>query len=449
MDPTTGRIQARIGDVTAYPIDFGDGAVWYSGDGKVGRIDPATNTASKTFDVAPGKDLSNMAFAGGYGWVTEASEGNLYKIDRTGLKDVIKLRPGIGTPAATSGAVWLSNNRDGTLTGVDDVTSETRTIDTGHATLSIATGENQLMVAVGPTADDVIGGLEGSVLTLTTEGFPWDDPYPESADQLVVRGSRGRVPHLPRAAELPGQAQPRVPSSSRRLPPRCRRSAQTDDIHVHGPPGFAFPPPVERAGDRRDVPVVDRAGPLAGPDRLGTRKPVPLDDIVGAQAFRDGKASTVAGLSADGDRLTIRLVAPSTDFLERLSLPFYCAVPAGTPPALLGIDSDPPSSRGRAVLPQPENPPEAGGAEEEPELPRRPSQPLPMPSRSRSRASQSDLLAAVKSGQVDGAMLDASEPLVGPGGDLDLAWGPGSDAAAAGDQRWFGAGGVGVCPTSP
>ncbi len=107
-----------------------------------------------------------------------------------------RLAPGIGTPSATADAVWVANSRDGTLTRIDAVTSETRTIDTGHATLSIAAGEDELLVAVGPTADDIIGELQGSVLTLATEGFPWDDPSPDPRTTGPFRCAR---PSTPRA----------------------------------------------------------------------------------------------------------------------------------------------------------------------------------------------------------------------------------------------------------
>jgi ABC-type oligopeptide transport system substrate-binding subunit len=45
-----------------------------------------------------------------------------------------------------------------------------------------------------------------------------------------------------------------------------------------------------------------------------------LSDIVGAGAYMSGKASHVAGVIANGDTLTIRLLAPAPDF--RLSSPF-------------------------------------------------------------------------------------------------------------------------------
>jgi ABC-type oligopeptide transport system substrate-binding subunit len=54
-------------------------------------------------------------------------------------------------------------------------------------------------------------------------------------------------------------------------------------------------------------------------------------DIVGAAEFRAGKASTVSGVVARGNRLVIRLKRGVPDFPARLAMPFFCAVPPGLP----------------------------------------------------------------------------------------------------------------------
>ena len=56
-----------------------------------------------------------------------------------------------------------------------------------------------------------------------------------------------------------------------------------------------------------------------------------FEDIVGATAFRAGKASTVSGISANGMRLRISLVAPSPDFTSRVAMGAFCAVPLQLP----------------------------------------------------------------------------------------------------------------------
>ena len=64
-----------------------------------------------------------------------------------------------------------------------------------------------------------------------------------------------------------------------------------------------------------------------------------LSDIVGASDFHDGHTDHVAGIVAQGDILTIRLTAPSADFLRRLTLPYFCPLPVGTPTVPGGIHS--------------------------------------------------------------------------------------------------------------
>jgi ABC-type oligopeptide transport system substrate-binding subunit len=56
---------------------------------------------------------------------------------------------------------------------------------------------------------------------------------------------------------------------------------------------------------------------------------------VGVGAYAAGRARHIAGVTASGDTLTVRLTGPASNLPARISLPFFCAVPLGTP-----IDSD-------------------------------------------------------------------------------------------------------------
>ncbi len=51
-----------------------------------------------------------------------------------------------------------------------------------------------------------------------------------------------------------------------------------------------------------------------------------LDIVQGAQAVIDGKASTVSGVTAKGNRLVIRLTRASPDLLARMTMPFLQAI---------------------------------------------------------------------------------------------------------------------------
>jgi len=60
--------------------------------------------------------------------------------------------------------------------------------------------------------------------------------------------------------------------------------------------------------------------------------------VEGAQAVADGRANRVSGVSARGNTLTVRLRRAAPDFLPRLALSYFCAVPAGLPIRREGVE---------------------------------------------------------------------------------------------------------------
>jgi peptide/nickel transport system substrate-binding protein len=64
-----------------------------------------------------------------------------------------------------------------------------------------------------------------------------------------------------------------------------------------------------------------------------------LQDIVGARAMLAGKAKHLAGVTAHGSTLSVRLAAPAPDFLARATLPALCAVRADSPAAAQGMNT--------------------------------------------------------------------------------------------------------------
>lgn len=61
-----------------------------------------------------------------------------------------------------------------------------------------------------------------------------------------------------------------------------------------------------------------------------------LNDIVGAAEYTDGKAKDVAGITVSGEKLTIKLNDVAPDFLSRVAMPFFCAIPKDMPIAPKG-----------------------------------------------------------------------------------------------------------------
>jgi len=56
-----------------------------------------------------------------------------------------------------------------------------------------------------------------------------------------------------------------------------------------------------------------------------------IPDIVGGDAVSAGKATTASGVKANGNKLVITLTKPSADFLARINLSFFAAIPKGMP----------------------------------------------------------------------------------------------------------------------
>ena len=439
LDAETGEVQARI-EVNAWGTTFGGGGLWYWREGWIGRIDPVTN--AETFEpiqLSEDSWLNNIYIGGSDGWTSAASTGQVWRVDRSGRETSFSLQPGVGEMAATEDTMWVTNANTGVLTGIDLVTEQQdKRIDTGHATLAIAAGENEIMVAVVPTVDEAIADLEGEVLTMSTDGTPWWDLAPDPAlawpwevRQLLDITCVGLVRYpdapAPDGWELEPEAAAALPTVS--------ADGRTYTFTITS--GYAFSPPSDepvtaetfRATIERLLsPVFDDDAP--GPQFYG--------DIAGAQEFRDGTADHVSGLTAADDQLTITLEAPAPDFLARLALPFTCPVPLGTQALRSGLNPEPPiSGAGPYYLAE--------------KIHRRLVVFLKNPSYHGPRAQPFDAIAIkmqtepaaaiqqVLSGELDAAILDGSDPTAGPGGPIATRWGPASDNAAAGDQRWFGA----------
>ena len=106
-------------DVDAFTMDFGNGAVWYTADGRVGRSRPRDGHGRTPTDHrGPGqRPHRTWRSPGDSSGSSEPSGGVMYKLDRTPVVDTIASAPGIDTPSATSDTVWVANNRNGTMTG--------------------------------------------------------------------------------------------------------------------------------------------------------------------------------------------------------------------------------------------------------------------------------------------------------------------------------------------
>jgi peptide/nickel transport system substrate-binding protein len=82
-----------------------------------------------------------------------------------------------------------------------------------------------------------------------------------------------------------------------------------------------------------------RAFERAADSRQGSPAVAFLHDVVGANARSQDKASSVAGVTAKGQKLTIRLVRNNPTFLAEIAMPFFAAVKPNMPIDAKGLNS--------------------------------------------------------------------------------------------------------------
>ena len=117
--------------------------------------------------------------------------------------------------------------------------------------------------------------------------------------------------------ELPGRRgrrRPRAPAGGRGRD--ARRLGGRPDVPLPRPPRLPLLAALGPGGDRRDVPVHDRACAVAAA-RCRAAAPNPdgqiLADVEGATAYAAGRAPHISGITAARDTLTIRLTRPAGD----------------------------------------------------------------------------------------------------------------------------------------
>lgn len=126
INPQTNLVDQSI-EVSAQPeaLTVGDGSVWAlcRKEGRIDGIDPKTNKVSKTIELGTPGAAGELAFGEGYLWVTQTGFP-LARIDTKsdGKSEAVLQQfngEGGGAIAISSGAIWLSNIKAGTLWRID------------------------------------------------------------------------------------------------------------------------------------------------------------------------------------------------------------------------------------------------------------------------------------------------------------------------------------------
>jgi ABC-type transport system substrate-binding protein len=146
---------------------------------------------------------------------------------------------------------------------------------------------------------------------------PWELEYATEAKLYNYPDWEGADPAHP------------VPEIAASLPRVSNRNGVwTYEIPVRS--GYRFSPPSDAPVTAESMRYsIERA---LSPE-LGDFQPAAffLGELVGEDAYRSGKAAHVSGISVRGSTLVLRTLKPVPDLVERLALPFFSAMPVGTP----------------------------------------------------------------------------------------------------------------------
>jgi ABC-type oligopeptide transport system substrate-binding subunit len=449
LDPVTGSVQHAWNNITPYlNLAYGDGSLWMADERGIARIDAGTNAISLVNGIqnnCGGGAGGCVVAGGGFGWTDDGSRGAIYKVDRAGhIAATYPAEIGAGFMSYADGILWVGNYDDGTVIGVDTVTGKkAATYRFGHPTGDVAAGDGVLLVALSPGRpfEALIDSLPGTVAKFFAHAGELgggDEPAlsTDPAAYEIEYATCAKLLNYPDAPPPEGlRLRPEVATAM----PKVSADGRTYTFTIR--PGYRFSPPSNQVVTAETFRyAIERAlSPRLEDNPTGQIPPGPLvlDDIEGEQAFRVGAAEHISGLRAQGDTLSITLVEPSPDFLERLALPFFCPVPTGTPFVGGGPRTGPDGGiysagpyyvadwgNGSYVI-----------------LKRNPNYHGPRPHlldaiAIREDAAASAALDRVQSQGWDG-ITSLSDPVLEPGGLVDQQWGRGSAAAANGDQRYF------------
>jgi len=447
LDPRDGAIQARIGAIywSGGLAQVDDGTIWATSWPGLVQIDPETNERGLVLD----KDtevFGSVESEGGALWTADEIKGVLYKVDpdTAEVLDTYETDEGSRYLSTDDGQVWVANQDVGTVMRFDALTGARETFSMGHSVASVVAGAGQALVTVFPwkTFEDEIASLEGSVARVLIPGYVLNqlDPaiagyagnalYQQLANAMCARLLRYPDDPDPSSWEM-------VPEVAAALP-EVSADGRTYTFTVAD--GFEFSPPSNEPITAETYAFsLERAlSPVFGDQAQG---PLYIDDIEGEDAYRRGKAESISGIRAEGDTLSITLVAPSETFLQRLAAPSFCPVPLDSPVVAGGVSDF--TAAGAHIPALASSGPYYVSYHLNGEL-------TILQRNTGDRAGTLDAIAMREGvdppeaiGRVEDGTWDltlVADPAMDPGGPVDQAWGSGSDSAIEGDQRYYASG---------
>ncbi|HWN81415.1 MAG TPA: ABC transporter substrate-binding protein, partial [Candidatus Udaeobacter sp.] len=340
-----------------------------------------------------------------------------------------------------AGALWIANARGRSLTRIDLADDSRKVVRMSSAPRSVRYHDGRVWTAVAASPNPLRPLASGQEIRipLSRDDIGTLDPAaPANADRFQRDyATCARLLNYPDSDGSSGQElRPEIAAAM----PTVSADGRTYTFRIRT--GFRFSPPSGQAVTAQTFRYsLERAlSPKYGP---GSPAIAVLSDIVGAAAYNSGKVSHVSGIRVRGSQLSIRLKAPAGDFPTRLSEPFFCPVPIGTP-AVAGGATQPIPSAGPYYV--------ASSSLGQTVLLRNPNYSGPRPRRIErivytTGTPTEKALALVAGGAaeyIDGYTSDSDSSALEPDSAVARRYGPQSPAARSNDQRYFVIGVPGV-----
>ena len=335
--PSTGlltRLNADSGkvawqrDPNASPagIAIGDGAVWLT-DTEADDVIRVDQTGLLT-PIPVGNGPTGITVGAGSVWVVDSLDDAVKRIDPD-TRSVMETIPVGRSPAGVAfGArsVWVADSGDGNVTKINPKTDQPTTIAVGGSPQSIAVVGDRAWVTVDAQSIAPNDGGSGRGILRMVSSIDVGSMDPALAGSLPDELLYATCAQLVNYPDKPLPAGSQLTAEVAEALPKPSADGRTYTFRIR--PGFRFSPPSNQ-------PVTAETFKDTIERTLSPRMHSPLAqylaDVVGARAYMAGKASHIAGVIANRDTLTIRLLAPAPDFVSRIALPAFCAVPSNTP----------------------------------------------------------------------------------------------------------------------
>jgi YVTN family beta-propeller protein len=408
-------------------MDVGDGAVWVT-DNHADTVTRVDRTGSLT-PIPVGNGPNGIAVGAGGVWIADSLDNKIARIDPGSRSETSTISVGRSPTgvAVGAGSVWVANSGDGTVTRIDPLTNRVQaTIPVGGSPQAITVADGRVWV----TLDTQTIKLAAGGGTLRWEiAFDFDSLDPAVSyfrpSWQVLYATCAQLLNYPDAS---GPASRRLIPEVARTLPAVSADRRTYRFTIRS--GFRFSPPSNQAVTAQTFKTtIERA--------LNQKMKAPLahefTDIVGASAYMSGRVGHISGILADGHTLTIHLLSPEASFLSLISQPVFCAVPSNTP-IVTGGERKVPSAGPYYVV---SYTPNQGVV-----LARNPNYRGSRPRRFArievaEGVSNGQAVADVEAGTADYTTLLTSPNLTRLASRLAARYGPGSAAAARGQQRYF------------